>query len=102
MPYIDDIFSTKDISESSKKLYMRNISKLNNNEPINDLIFLGDLEAIQSRINRYKPTTKRSFIIAIICLIKEDKDLYKKYYDILTSLNHAVKIDTFKGIYTIH
>ena len=101
MTYIKDLFINKTISESSKQLYMNNLNKLNLNKPIEDLDFLKNVEEIKTIISKYKPTTKRSFIIAVISVIKDNLELYKKYFELLTKMNRAVKIDNFKQIYNI-
>ena len=101
MTYIKDLFINKSISESSKHLYMNNLNKLNLNKPIEDLDFLKNVEEIKTIISKYKPTTKRSFIISIISVIKDNPELYKNYFELLTKMNREVKIDNFKQIYNI-
>ena len=80
---------------------MNNLNKLNLNKPIEDLDFLKNVEEIKTIISKYKPTTKRSFIISIISVIKDNAELYKIYFELLTKMNRAVKIDNFKQIYNI-
>jgi len=101
MTYIKDLFINKTISESSKQLYMNNLNKLNLNKPIEDLDFLKNVEEIKTIISKYKSTTKRSFIIAVISVIKDNPELYKNYFELLTKMNREVKIDNFKQIYNI-
>jgi len=102
MTFLEQLFSTKTMQESSKKLYMNNLNKLNHNIEIVDLDFLKNTEAIEEIISKYKPTTKRSFIIAIISVVKSNPDLYKKYFDLLTQMNGKLKIKSFEDIYDIH
>ena len=40
MTFLEQLFSTKTMQESSKKLYMNNLNKLNHNIEIVDLDFL--------------------------------------------------------------
>ena len=101
MTFIEELFINKKISDSSKKLYMHNLKKLNLNKPIEDLDFLKNIDEIEAIMSKYKPTTKRSFIIAAISVIKDIPDLYKQYFDLLTKTNKEVKTNNFKGMYDI-
>jgi hypothetical protein len=101
MSYLLDLFTTKTISESSKQLYMRNLKQLNQNQPITDFDFLKNIDEIKSIISKYKPTTRRSFIIAVISVVKDDPEIYKTYFDLLTQTNQEVKISEFKKLWTL-
>ena len=59
MTFLEQLFSTKTMQESSKKIYMNNLNKLNHNIEIVDLYFLKNTEAIKEIISKYKPMTKR-------------------------------------------
>ena len=80
---------------------MRNLKQLNQNQPITDFDFLKNIDEIKSIISKYKPTTRRSFIIAVISVVKDDPEIYKTYFDLLTQTNQEVKIGEFKKIWTI-
>ncbi len=57
MTFIEELFINKKISDSSKKLYMHNLKKLNLNKPIEDLDFLKNIDEIEAIMSKYKPTT---------------------------------------------
>jgi len=96
-----DPFSLKpDISASSKKLYIHNLTKLNGGKPINNLNFLSKKD-IPDRLNALTPNTRRTYLIAIVsCLTnrpeKKYKTLYAKFYEPLMALNKELKDNTQK------
>ena len=53
MTFLEQLFSTKTMQESSKKIYMNNLNKLNHNIEIVDLDFLKNTEAIEEIISKY-------------------------------------------------
>ena len=88
-------FQEKGISASSIKLYINNLRKLNDGE-LNGFKFLEKPEKIVEKLTKYKPTTKRNFLIAIVSALNTDnnpkiKKLYGKYYDIMLNANEEVK-----------
>jgi hypothetical protein len=101
MTFLEDLFSNKTISESSKNLYMSNLKRLNLNQPIVNLEFLKNSDNIVSLVSKYKPATKRSFVISVISVVKSDSDLYKTYFDLLLKINQEIKIGEFKKIWLI-
>ena len=100
--FLNDIYDNRDkpIGLSSRKLYSRNLSKLNNDQEINNLNFLNSPKDILNKIKDYKPTTQRSYIIAICTVLKNDpklEPLYNQYYEILTKMNGDLKVRTDKS-----
>lgn len=100
--FLNDIFDNRDkpIGESSRKLYTRNLSKLNNDQEIINLNFLNSPKDILNKIKDYKPTTQRSYIIAVCTVLKNDpklEPLYNQYYEILTKMNGDLKVRTDKS-----
>ena len=99
---LDDIFTKKNITESSKNLYVKNLTRLNGGQPIKDLKFLADEASVIEGLNqKYKPNTVRSYVISIVSLLKciDDKKsqkLYSKYYPYLESLNKSLKENNTK------
>lgn len=100
---LEQLFSCKKINESTLKLYLKNLSKLNNKLPIKNLKFLDNIDDINNKLDKYKPNTRRSFIISIVSLLKcvndtvNDKKyklLYDKYFKILTQMNIDLKDQT--------
>jgi hypothetical protein len=100
--FSDTLFDGKVISESSKNLYLKNLVRLNGGQPIKNLNFLKDVEAIQERLNELKPNTRRTYIIAIVSLLKQMidqpkmKKLYDKYYPSLEAINKDLKTSNEK------
>lgn len=96
---LDQIFTSKNISQSSKNLYKRNLLALNDNQPIKSLTFLKNMDQITEKLEKYKPNTRRSYYIAIVSFLRCLKDiapkkvgkLYDKYYAILEVLNKELK-----------
>ena len=102
MEDLNELFTAKNITESSKKLYLANLTRLNGG-PIKNLKFLNDVEAIQEKLKKYKPNTQRSYIISIVSLMKSLKEkqkkyakLYDSYYAILDTMNKSLKDNTEK------
>jgi len=100
--FLNEIYDNRDklIGLSSRKLYSRNLSKLNNDQEINNLNFLNSVKDILNKIKDYKPTTQRSYIIAICTVLKNDpklEPLYNQYYEILTKMNGDLKNNTTKS-----
>lgn len=88
------------ISESSLNLYKRNLERLNDNQPIKNLTFLKDTEEIIKKIKEKKPTTARSYIIAICSTLKDDvkmKKYYEIYYNLLCEYNKDLKVNNNKS-----
>ena len=100
--FLNDIYDNRDkpIGLSSRKLYSRYLSKLNNDQEINNLNFLNSPKDILNKIKDYKPNTQRSYIIAICTVLKNDpklEPLYNQYYEILTKMNGDLKVRTDKS-----
>ena len=89
-----------DISESSRRLYLFNLTKLNDGKTIKDLKFLGK-EGVIEKIASLKPNTKRTYLISIVSALRgrpeaKYKKLYAKYYESLMKLNKELKDNTEK------
>ena len=101
MEFLNKVFEQRDkpISDSSKKLYTRNLMKLNNEQPITNFNFLKEPKQILNMIKDYKPTTQRSYIIAICTVLKNSKhqNLYDMYFEILSNFNNQLKVRTEKS-----
>jgi hypothetical protein len=65
------------ITESSKKLYISNIKRLNNGIIPKTPNFLKDFDKINSIIEKYSQNTKKSYYISIVSYLK-DKKVQKK------------------------
>ena len=100
MDFLDTLFSKRQISDSTKALYARNLKSLNDGNPVINLNFLKDPAQIEAKIKHLKPTTQRSYIIAICSLLKVDDQhtkLYNIYFDKLQSMNSSLKVNTTKS-----
>ena len=83
---------SKNITESSLKLYLNNLRRLNGGDFPKSLTFLKDVEAVVAKIADYKPNTRRTYLISIVSLLKTEpkqKKLYDKYYSLLETYNKA-------------
>lgn len=88
----------KSITESSLKLYLNNLRRLNGGEFPTSFTFLKNVEKVLEDLEKYKPNTRRSYLISIVTTLKHDpkqKKLYEKYYEHLDKYNkeHAVNND---------
>lgn len=85
-----DFLKGKNITESSLKLYLNNLRRLNGGEFPKSFTFLKDIDKILKELEKYKPNTRRSYLISIITTLKHDpkqKKLYLKYYEHLDKYN---------------
>ena len=94
---LEKILRDKGLSNSSIVLYIRNLERLNNDMPIKNINFLGNVEDIKMKLRDYKPNTRRGYYISITaCLnamkdtIKKAEKLYKEYYRLM--IDEAKKI----------
>jgi len=90
----------KGISESSLKLYINNIKRLNDGGEIKSLTFLKDVEKILEKIKKYKPNTQRSYLISVVSLLKQEpkmKKVYDKYYDLMMKFNKELAVNNEKS-----
>jgi hypothetical protein len=105
MKSLEEIFNSKKITDSSKKLYTSNLIRLNNNEPITNFKFLENPEIIKSKLENSKPNTQRNYYIAICSVLSELKNsdskdskkyqkLYDSYYKTLIDFNTQLKDQT--------
>ena len=89
----------KHLSESSIKLYIRNLEKLNDDLPIKNLNFLKSIQNIEDKLKDYKENTKRGYLISICSALSTDKStkpkqkLYDEYYKLLSSKNNELKTE---------
>lgn len=100
--FSEELFKDKAITESSKTLYLKNLVRLNGGQELKNLNFLKDVDAIQAKLEQLKPNTRRTYIIAIVSLLKtliaqpKYKKLYDKYYKLLEDLNKDLKTSNDK------
>ena len=99
------IFDEKNITESTKNLYIKNLTRLNGGI-VKNTKFLSDEKAIEEKLLQYKPNTRRTYVIAIVSLLKALKEkekgkkhqkMYDKYYSIMDDLNKNLKTNNEKS-----
>jgi integrase len=96
-----DTFSNKpDISATSRKLYLYNLTKLNGGKAVSNLKFLSNADLLD-KINEAKPNTRRTYLISVVSALKDRpeakfKKLYAKFYEQLVNLNKELKDNTEK------
>jgi len=90
----------KGIGESSLNLYLNNLKRLNDGNEIKNFNFLKDETKILERIKDYKKNTRRTYLISIVSLLKQEpkmKKIYDKYYTILMEYNKDMKTNNDKS-----
>lgn len=86
--------------ESTIKSYESRLKTLNNGKEVDNLAFLYNYDGILEQIQKYKPTTQRNFIIAIVSVlkpIKVMKSMYDKYSKLLEEYNTELKTNNTKS-----
>ena len=87
----------KGVSDSSIKLYIRNLQKVNGDKNLTTLGFLKHTDDVLQFLENYKENTRRSFLIAITSILQTDqttnpkKKLYQIYYGLLKDKNKDLK-----------
>ena len=96
-------FKEKELSETSINAYLRNLEKLNNDMPLKNLNFLKDKDVILSKLENYKPNTKRNYLISIVSALSTDKSnktkekLFNDYFILMMEKNKELKAEEAKG-----
>jgi len=88
------------IKESSKKLYLSNIKRLNDNQDPTDYNFLKNTTKILDKIKHLKDNTKRTYLISIVSILKDQPKLKKAfdiYYEKMMDYNKNLKNNTNKS-----
>jgi len=94
-----DIFENREMSDSSKKLYLHNLKKLNEGDVFKNLNYLKKYDIIDTKLRDLKPNTKRTYLIAIVSASKGDakySKIYAYYYKHLDQLNRELRNNTSK------
>lgn len=96
---IIDLLKSKNIKDSSIKLYLSNLKRLNNNNNIKTLTFLKNSKKVLDFINNKSENTKRTYLISICTVLNLDpkyKKNYDEYYKLLKESNGLLKNNTTK------
>lgn len=85
----------KDLSESSINLYLRNLEKLNNDQPLKNIKFLKNFDEIVNSLKDYTPNTQRNYIISINSVLglnpTKNKKLHSQYFNLMMDMNKTLK-----------
>jgi integrase len=84
----------KPIGDSSIKLYIRNLEKLNGNKPLKSLVFLKNVDNVNKQLEAYKPNTQRSYLISIVSSLATEpklKKLYDTYFKMMIDLAGEIR-----------
>lgn len=100
---LNEIYSNRNISNTSKKMYINNIIRLNNGKNPSNLRFLNDVEDIKKQLSKYKDNTQRNYIISIVSLLsaipkknKVESKLFDDYSKIMDEMNQKLKTSNIK------
>ena len=97
---IIDLLKSKNIKDSSIKLYLSNLKRLNNGNDIKTLTFLKNTKKVLDFINNKSENTKRTYLISICTVLSLDpkyKKNYDEYYKLLKDSNGLLKNNTTKS-----
>ena len=95
--FVCPFFDGKNITDSSKKLYISKLKKLNDGVVPVTFDFLKDRDAIQKKLADMVLNTRRSALIAIVSATKDkDKELHEHYTKMMDEGNKEMK-ETTKG-----
>jgi hypothetical protein len=97
---IIDLLKNKGIKDSSIKLYLSNLKRLNNNNDIKTLTFLKNSKKVLDFINNKSENTKRTYLISICTVLNLDpkyKKNYDEYYKLLKESNELLKNNNTKS-----
>lgn len=86
--------------ESTIKSYESRLKTLNNGKDVDNLAFLYNYDVILEKIQKYKITTQRNFIISIVSVLKNTKtmkSMYDKYSKLLDHYNTELKTNNTKS-----
>jgi hypothetical protein len=87
--FLTKSWSNRGVSPSSIKLYLFTLCQLNGGE-LTDINFLRDVPKILSKLEKYKQSTVRTKLIAVIACLKtmDEPELLKEYSDIVKQINN--------------
>ena len=101
MSFIQDLknkLKDNNLTESSIDLYIKNLIRLNEDEPFKNLKFLDDITSINNQLEKYKLNTKKIYLISIVSVLnvyknvnKKNMKLYQKYYKMMKDMADEIK-----------
>jgi len=86
--FLTKTWRNRGVSPSSIKLYLFQLQQLNGDE-LKDINFLRDVPKILNKLEKYKQSTVRTKLIAVIACLKtmDEPELLKEYSDIVKKIN---------------
>jgi len=94
----------KKLADSTIKLYIRNLEKMNGNKPLKNLNFLKDSSKIVTSLSHLKPNTVRGYFISITSILGLDKStkpkqkIYDTYFNLMMGMNKKLKEEEHSNV----
>jgi hypothetical protein len=92
---------SRDTTQSTKDVYLKNLLRLNNKQPIKikkngepNYDFLKDTDKVLERIQKLKPNSQRTYLISIVTTLrglKQYEMVYTFYYNLMMQLAEELK-----------
>lgn len=85
---------------STEELYRKNIERLCGGTDVKQLSCLKNIDDVMTCLDKYKPTTKRSYIVSILHYIKGNpkfKKQYEEYHKLMMELNGELSVKNAKS-----
>jgi hypothetical protein len=96
------LLQEKGLGDSSIKLYLRNLKKLNGGEEPKKINFLEKVDIILDKLKDYEPNTVRNYLISIVSVLGVFKTpklikLRNKYYNLMNDKSKEIKQNNPQG-----
>jgi len=99
-PFLETLKEKMNVGEKTLKLYLTNLSRLNDGQPIKNLNFLKNPDEVAEKISKFKPNTQRTYYIGIVSVLKGNpkfKKQFQVYYDRMMEFNKELKTNNTKS-----
>jgi hypothetical protein len=93
---INKLRNEKRISDSSINVYIGNLKKLNGGKVFGDFGFLENIDGVLTKLDKYKETTKKNYLVSIVSVLSlfpdvaKLKELHDKYYSLMLKKKEVV------------
>jgi len=91
---LKNLLKAKNVSEKSIAVYITNLKKLNKGDDFNNLNFLKKVDNIKLILEKFKPSTKKSYygmIVSVLGLYPKLSKLKQEYYTLFKAENDEMK-----------
>lgn len=98
---IVEALKAKGVRDSSIRLYLSNLRRLNEGQELKNLSFLKNVKVVEDKISHLKPTTRRSYYISISTVLKDlpnTEQILPLYYDKMMEMNKELKVNNEKSL----